>query len=125
MARRTDPKTAFAQDLSGELEGDAKVLARDLFAGREPDGRQMSDADYAALVRRNWGTTLQGPDGQPLPWQQQEAQRNPEAFLRAFRAVGGVLPGEPGHPLTAPAPLDFSPTPMQAPPAGLPPSPMP
>lgn len=115
--RQPDPKTALAQDLAGELQGDSKQLAAELFAHREPGGKVLPEAEYADLVRRNWGTAIAGPDGASVPWQVQEAQRNPEAFLAAFRGLGGVLPGEPGHPSTPPHPLDFNPTALNAPPS--------
>ena len=81
--------------ITEEVNRDAEVLGGQLFAGpansREPDLQRVSDDNLKALYRQKYLD-------QDREWLTNEAQRDPQQFMKVAQAIGVVLPEQlPDH----------------------------
>lgn len=80
-----------ATDLQRTLQQDSEVVSEELFGQLQPDAERQPEQEYQATVRAGY---MRGD----RTYLQQLATANPAAFLKAFKAIGGVLPSEDTFP---------------------------
>jgi len=109
--------------ITDEVNGDAQVLGRQLFAGPpSPDLERANDEQLQTLYRAKY-------QDQDREWLQAEARRDPRQFIKVARQIGVLLPAEMpsmpmpslpqpdqlGAPGTPPAPQPAAPAPTPGP----------
>jgi hypothetical protein len=97
-------------EVTREVNGDAQHLATAIFGkpGDMPDVARVPDDVLEARYRQAY-------QNQDRQWLTQEAQRDPNQFVKTARKIGVMLPEEMAK--TPPPPEQAAPTPVMPPPA--------
>lgn len=88
MARKPHELELIREQLAHEIDGDAEILAKQLFGDVQPDSDTQTDAQFEQSV-------LAAFAADDRKWLLDAARANPEPFRKAFYKLGGVLPEMP------------------------------
>ena len=75
------------EQITNEVNADAKVIGTQLFADDSPDLKRMTEDQLRSYYRQKFLD-------QDRAWLQGEARRDPRQFIRIARQIGVVLPQE-------------------------------
>jgi len=106
-------------EITREVNTDAEHIATSVFGkvGAQPDMQKVTDEQLNARYREAYLNNDRS-------WLVQEAQRDPDQFIKVARRIGVMKPEEVGQSLPQVAPLPPQPLPPVAAPVPLPPPPV-
>lgn len=79
----------MAQSLQQEIDGDAPVIAKQLFGDGRPDQTTTTDSEAGTILSEAYHRG-------DRPFLLHLARANPSQFLRVWKGLGGTVPPNPG-----------------------------